>query len=92
MKTQPDPGSRGAQGQRYKYYDLVMATFVTVLVCSNVIGAAKVATLWEFTFGAGVLFLPISYIFNDVLTVFQREDAKFTKSEMVGRQSHRISS
>jgi hypothetical protein len=54
--------------RRYKYYDLVMATFVTVLVCSNVIGAAKVSTLWGFEFGAGVLFFPISYIFNDVLT------------------------
>ena len=52
----------------YKYYDLVMALFVTILLCSNVIGAAKVATVWGFTFGAGVLFFPISYIFNDVLT------------------------
>ena len=52
----------------YKYYDLVMALFVTILLCSNVIGAAKVATVWGFTFGAGVLFFPISYVFNDVLT------------------------
>jgi queuosine precursor transporter len=52
----------------YKYYDLVMALFVTILLCSNVIGAAKVATVWGLTFGAGVLFFPISYIFNDVLT------------------------
>jgi uncharacterized integral membrane protein (TIGR00697 family) len=51
-----------------KYYDLVMAAFVTVLICSNVIGAAKVATVWGFTFGSGVLFFPISYIFNDILT------------------------
>jgi queuosine precursor transporter len=54
--------------QVYKYYDLVMALFVTILLCSNIIGAAKVATVWGFTFGAGVLFFPISYIFNDVLT------------------------
>ncbi len=62
----------------YKYYDLVMAAFVTVLLCSDLIGAAKVATvgpfhlgfttLGPFTFGAGVLFFPISYIFGDVLT------------------------
>jgi uncharacterized integral membrane protein (TIGR00697 family) len=52
----------------FKYYDLVMALFVTILLCSNVIGAAKVCTVWGFTFGAGVLFFPISYIFNDVLT------------------------
>lgn len=61
-----EPGGRSTR--RYKYYDLVMATFVTVLVCSNVIGAAKVATFGGIAFGAGVLFFPISYIFNDVLT------------------------
>ncbi len=54
--------------RQYKYYDLVMAMFVTVLICSNVIGAAKVSTVYGMTFGAGVLFFPISYIFNDVLT------------------------
>lgn len=52
----------------YKYYDLVMALFVTILLCSNVIGAAKVAAVWGFTFGAGVLFFPVSYIFGDILT------------------------
>ena len=52
----------------YKYYDLVMAAFVTVLLCSNVIGAAKLSTVWGVTFGSGILFFPISYIFNDVLT------------------------
>jgi uncharacterized integral membrane protein (TIGR00697 family) len=59
-----------SEGRRrtYKYYDLVMALFVTILLCSNIIGAAKVCTVWGFTFGAGVLFFPISYIFNDVLT------------------------
>src|SRR5437016_2635318 len=57
-----------ARRRSFKYYDLVMALFVTILLCSNVIGAAKVVTVWGFTFGAGVLFFPISYIFNDVLT------------------------
>lgn len=52
----------------YKYYDLVMAAFVTVLLCSNIIGAAKIVTLWGFTFGAGILFFPLSYIFGDILT------------------------
>ena len=52
----------------YKYYDFVMAAFVTVLLCANLIGASKVATFFGFTFGAGVLFFPISYIFGDVLT------------------------
>src|SRR5262245_66532482 len=45
-----------------------MAAFVTVLLCANLIGAAKVARLGPFTFGAGVLFFPISYVFGDVLT------------------------
>jgi len=52
----------------YRYYDFVMAAFVTVLLCSNVIGAAKVAQIGGFKFGAGVLFFPISYVFGDVLT------------------------
>ena len=48
-----------------------MAAFVTVLLCANLIGAAKVAQVrvfGTFTFGAGILFFPISYIFGDVLT------------------------
>ncbi len=57
----------------YRYYDLVMVAFVVVLVCSNLIGPAKAATvelplIGAVTFGAGVLFFPISYIFGDVLT------------------------
>ncbi len=52
----------------YKYYDMIMAAFVTVLLCSNIIGAAKVTTFASFTFGAGVFFFPISYIFGDILT------------------------
>jgi queuosine precursor transporter len=59
--------------KQYKYYDLVMVAFVTVLICSNFIGAAKQATvalplLGSITFSAGVLFFPISYIFGDILT------------------------
>ena len=57
----------------YRYYDFVMAAFVTVLICSNVIGAAKIVqvevpVLGALTFGAGVLFFPISYVFGDILT------------------------
>jgi uncharacterized integral membrane protein (TIGR00697 family) len=53
---------------RYRYYDLVMASFVTVLLCANLIGPGKVARVGPLTFGAGVLFFPISYIFGDILT------------------------
>ena len=57
----------------YKYYDFILGAFVCVLLCSNLIGPAKVATvnlplLGPFTFGAGVLFFPISYVFGDILT------------------------
>jgi len=56
----------------YRYYDLVMAAFVTVLLCANLIGAAKACQVtvlgFRYTFTAGVLFFPISYIFGDVLT------------------------
>ncbi|WP_018413415.1 queuosine precursor transporter [Methyloversatilis thermotolerans] len=59
--------------RHYKYYDWVMVAFVTLLVCSNLIGPAKIAQidaplLGTLTFGAGVLFFPISYVFGDVLT------------------------
>ena len=53
---------------RYKYYDLIMALFVTVLLCSNLIGPAKIWTWHGYSFGAGILFFPISYLFGDVLT------------------------
>ena len=50
------------------HYDLVMAAFVAVLLLSNVIGAAKLAQVGGFVFGAGILFFPISYVIGDVLT------------------------
>lgn len=52
----------------FKYYDFVMAATCVIIVCSNIIGAAKVATLAGFTFGAGVLFFPLSYVLGDILT------------------------
>lgn len=57
----------------YKYYDLVMAAFVAVLLCSNLIGVQKVSYVnlplyGEYIFGTGVLFFPISYLFGDILT------------------------
>lgn len=57
-----------SEKRTFKYYDLVMAAFVTILLCSNVIGASKVVTIAGFTFGAGILFFPLSYLFGDVLT------------------------
>ncbi len=63
-------------GHRFQYYDFMMAAFVTVLICSNLIGAAKLVQLFEYkignwnigVFGAGILFFPLSYVLGDVLT------------------------
>lgn len=59
--------------RRYRYYDLIMAAFVAVLLCSNLIGVHKVTYVslpyyGEYIYGAGVLFFPISYLFGDILT------------------------
>jgi len=59
--------------RNYKYYDLILGAYVCVLLCANLIGPAKVATVHlplvgAVTFVAGVLFFPISYLFGDILT------------------------
>src|SRR3954467_9788695 len=59
--------------RNYKYFDLIMAAFVAVLLCSGIIGVQKVSTInlpfyGEYIYGAGVLFFPISYLFGDILT------------------------
>src|ERR1700742_1519072 len=54
--------------RHYRYYDFIMVAFVTVLLCSNLIGPGKTCKVLGVTFGAGNLFFPISYIFGDVLT------------------------
>jgi uncharacterized integral membrane protein (TIGR00697 family) len=60
-------------GRRLRYFDFVMAAFVTLLLLSNVLGAGKVAVIdlpgiGEWPFGAGILFFPIAYVIGDVLT------------------------
>jgi queuosine precursor transporter len=58
-----------AERRSYRYYEFVMAAFVTILVCSNLIGPAKIVQVDALpAFGAGLLFFPISYVFGDVLT------------------------
>jgi hypothetical protein len=62
-----------AAPRQYRYYEFVMAAFVTVLICANLIGPAKISQVelplaGTLVFGAGVLFFPISYVFGDILT------------------------
>lgn len=61
------------RGIPLRYFDFVMAAFVTILLLSNVLGAGKRAVIdlpWigPWPFGAGILFFPVSYVLGDVLT------------------------
>jgi uncharacterized integral membrane protein (TIGR00697 family) len=58
---------------QFRYFPYVMAAFVAILLLSNIIGASKrsfvtLPIIGEWSFGAGVLFFPVSYIIGDVLT------------------------
>lgn len=65
---------------RYRYYDIIMAFFVAVLIASNVASSAKIVDLgrtfsgfWKVSpvhlaFDGGTLLFPVAYIFGDVLT------------------------
>lgn len=58
----------------YKYFDLIVGLFVTVLLLSNLLSSAKIIDLGvsigslRLSFDAGTLVFPISYIFGDILT------------------------
>jgi uncharacterized integral membrane protein (TIGR00697 family) len=68
------PSLLKAPEQRYRYFDLVMAAFVTVLIISNIASSAKIVDWGVSLFGirlafdGGTLLFHISYIFGDVLT------------------------
>ena len=69
----PATDARDAARRPLRDFDLVMAAFVAVLLLSNVIGAGKLAALdipglGPVTFGAGILFFPLSYVLGDILT------------------------
>ncbi len=60
--------------KQYRFFDLVMAAFVTILITSNIASSAKIVD-WGWSimgvplaFDAGTLLFPISYIFGDLLT------------------------
>jgi len=65
--------ARTLHGAPFRYFDFVMVAFVVVLLLSNVIGAEKrsfvnLPGIGPWPFGAGILFFPISYVIDDVLT------------------------
>ncbi len=64
---------KAVERTHFRYLAYIMAAFVAILLLSNVIGASKPSYVTlpggtEWSFGAGVLFFPISYIIGDVLT------------------------
>jgi len=65
--------ARTLHGARFRFFDFVMVAFVVVLLLSNVVGAEKRSFLdlpgiGPWPFGAGILFFPISYVIDDVMT------------------------
>lgn len=65
--------ARELRGAQFRYFDFVMVAMVVVLLLSNVIGAEKrsfvnLPIIGPWPFGAGILFFPISYLIDDVLT------------------------
>lgn len=51
----------------FKYLSLITASFVTVLLVSNV-ASSKILILGPFTLDGGTILFPLSYIFGDILT------------------------
>jgi len=71
-QTKRIEGNAGGRTQ-FRYFQYIMAAFVAILLLSNLIGASKPSYITlpngiEWSFGAGVLFFPVSYIIGDVLT------------------------
>jgi hypothetical protein len=65
--------ARELHGAQFRYFDFIMVAFVVILLLSNVIGAEKrsyvtLPGIGAWPFGAGILFFPISYLIDDVLT------------------------
>lgn len=65
--------ARELHGAHFRYFDFVLVAFVVVLLLSNVIGAEKrsfvtLPGIGAWPFGAGILFFPISYLIDDVMT------------------------
>ncbi len=60
-------GSPGETPVPFRYFDVIMALFVAVLLVSN-IASTKIVTFWKFTFDGGTILFPLSYIFGDILT------------------------
>ncbi|MCF7835082.1 queuosine precursor transporter [Candidatus Gracilibacteria bacterium] len=55
------------QNKNYKYLTLITVIFITILLVSNIV-SSKIVNIRKFTFDAGTILFPLSYIFGDILT------------------------
>lgn len=55
------------KAQSYKYYDLIIALFVAILLISN-ISAVKLINIGPIITDGGAILFPLAYIFGDILT------------------------
>jgi len=51
-----------------KYYQILSSLFITLLLCTNLMGTAKITSLWGHSFGSASLFFPLVYFMGAVLT------------------------
>jgi hypothetical protein len=60
--------------RQHRYFEFIVAIFVTVLIVSNVASSAKIVDLGfsvlgvPMAFDGGTILFPVSYIFGDILT------------------------
>lgn len=76
----PSTSPQNESGLAYRYFDLVMALFVTILIVSNIASSAKIIDLGfsvlgvPMAFDGGTILFPLSYVFGDILTeIYERE-------------------
>jgi len=66
--------SSTSQSSQYKYFDIIMAFFVAILVLSNIASSAKIVDLGfslfgiQLAFDGGTLLFPLAYVLADILT------------------------
>ena len=56
-----------SETQRFRYYDILQAAFVVVLLISNLV-AQKICAFGPFRLSGAQLLFPVTYIFGDVFT------------------------
>jgi uncharacterized integral membrane protein (TIGR00697 family) len=53
--------------KNYKFLIPIISFYITILLSSNIV-STKITHFWWFTFDAGTILFPLSYIFWDILT------------------------